>query len=207
MSKAESRIRFIHTSDWQLGMTRAFLRPEAVSRLSQARIDAISTLGKLTKKHDARFIIVAGDVFESNQLSRQTLMRALNALESLPVPVFLLPGNHDPLDAASIFSTREFMEASDHIIVLRDMEPVEVPDMPGVEVVGAPWRTRHPSSDLCRDLADSLDSTNSIIRVAVAHGQVDALSPDASRNILSSMGTLSRPSRQTRMAGLRRSSI
>lgn len=177
----ESRIRFIHTSDWQLGMTRAFLSPEAASRFSQARIDAISALGKLATKHDARFIIVAGDVFESNQLSRKTLMRALDALESLPVPVFLLPGNHDPLDAASIFSTREFMQVSNHIIVLRDMAPVEVPDMSGVEVVGAPWRTKHPGSDLCRDLADSLDSTKSIIRVAVAHGQVNVLSPDISR--------------------------
>tara|TARA_R110002049_G_scaffold130820_1_gene289282 strand:+ start:18044 stop:19141 length:1098 start_codon:yes stop_codon:yes gene_type:complete len=162
-------------------MTRAFLSPEAASRFSQARIDAITALGKLAKQHEAQFIIVAGDVFESNQLSRQTLVRAIDAIESLPVPIFLLPGNHDPLDAASIFSTKEFLGVGKHIIVLRDMDPVAVPGLPGVEVVGAPWRTKHPNSDLVRELADSLNSANDIIRIAVAHGQVHILSPDPSR--------------------------
>ncbi|MDH3282110.1 MAG: hypothetical protein OEQ18_13410, partial [Gammaproteobacteria bacterium] len=100
---------------------------------------------------------------------------------SLPVPIFLLPGNHDPLDAASIFSTKEFRGVGEHIIVLRDMDPVSVPGLPGVEVVGAPWRTKHPNLDLCRELADSLDGVSNTIRVAVAHGQVDTLSPDPSR--------------------------
>ena len=181
MKKDKVRIRFIHSSDWQLGMTRAFLSEEAGARFSQARINAISTLGTLAKEHDAKFIIVAGDVFESNQLSRQTLMRALDALEALPVPIFLLPGNHDPLDGASIFLTREFQNAGNHIFVLRDMNPVSVPNLHGVEVVGAPWRTKHPSSDLCSDLVEILDPATGVIRIAVAHGQIDKLSPDQSR--------------------------
>ena len=181
MTRDGPGIRFIHSSDWQLGMTRAFLSPKAASRFSQARIDAVSALGKLADEHGAQFIIVAGDVFESNQLSRQTLMRAIDALESLPVPIFLLPGNHDPLDASSIFATKEFAASSDHIIVLTDMQPIPVPAVPGVEVVGAPWRTKHPSSDLCTDLAESLQPADGVLRVAVAHGQVDTFSPDQSR--------------------------
>ena len=89
MNTNNQSIRFIHSSDWQLGMTRVFLDKDSAPRFSQARIDAIATLGKLAIEHDAQFIIVAGDVFESNQLSRQTLMRTLDALESLPVPIFL----------------------------------------------------------------------------------------------------------------------
>ncbi len=181
MSNRNNKIRFIHSSDWQLGMTRVFLSEEAASRFSQARIDAISTLGRLATEHDAQFMIVAGDVFESNQLSRRTMMRTLDTLDSLPIPVFLLPGNHDPLDGASIFSTEEFQSTSDHVIVLRDMEPIQVPGLSGVEVVGAPWRTKHPSSDLCKDLADCLEPASGIVRIAVAHGQVDTLSPDTSR--------------------------
>jgi DNA repair exonuclease SbcCD nuclease subunit len=174
-------MRFIHTSDWQLGMTRAFLSPEATSRFSQARIDVISALGALAEKNDAQFIIVAGDVFESNQLSQQTLMRTLDALESISVPIFLLPGNHDPLDGSSIFATQEFENAGEHIVVLKDMHPVPVPGVEGVEVVGAPWRTKHPSSDLCKELGEALDPAKGVIRIAVAHGQVDTLSPDLSR--------------------------
>lgn len=171
-------MKFIHTSDWQLGMSRHFLRDEAAARFAQARIDAITTLGQLAATHDAQFIIVAGDVFESNQLSRATLTRALDALKKLPVPIFLLPGNHDPLDGSSIFTTKEFEDAPDHIAVLRDFEPQPVPGLDGVEVVGAPWKSKRPTSDLCVDLAATLAPVAGTIRIAVAHGQVDVLSPD-----------------------------
>lgn len=182
-SRNDSRkqVRFIHTSDWQLGMTRAFFSDEAASRFSQARIDAITQLGQLAQAQGAQFVVVAGDVFESNHLSRQILLRTLDALAALPVPVFLLPGNHDPLDAASIFLTPELLAAPEHIIVLRDMQPVAVPGVPGVEVVGAPWRTKHPNGDLCAQLAAQLAPAAGVIRIAVAHGQVDLLSPDMSR--------------------------
>ncbi len=173
--------RFIHSSDWQLGMTRAFLSDEAAARFRQARIDAIGTLGRIASERKAQFIVVAGDVFESNQLSRQTLLRTVDALEALPVPVFLLPGNHDPLDGSSIFSSAPLLSASPHIIVLRDEAPVPVPGLEGVEVVGAPWRSKRPSTDLCAQLAASLPPSRGVARIAVCHGQVDTLSPDPDR--------------------------
>ena len=173
--------RFIHTSDWQLGMTRAFFSEEAAVRFSQARIDAINALGALAKEHAAEFIVVAGDVFESNQLSRSTVLRALEALKTLPVPVFLLPGNHDPLDASSIFSTAEFNAGAAHIVVVRDGIPLSVPGLSNIEVVGAPWRTKHPNTDLCAQLVNNLEPAGSTLRIAVAHGQVNVLAPDASR--------------------------
>lgn len=174
-------VRFIHSSDWQLGMTRAFLSEEAAPRFGQARIDAITRLGELASEHDAAFIVVAGDVFESNQLSRQTVRRTLDALKELPVPIYLLPGNHDPLDGSSIFLTEEFAGDTGGIFVIRDTHPMPVPGLNGVEVVGAPWRTKHPSSDLCAELVAGLEPASNTIRVAVAHGQVDPLSPDKSR--------------------------
>jgi len=175
-------MRFLHTSDWQLGMTRAFLTSEASPRFSQARIDAIAVLGRLAAEHEAKFIVVAGDVFESSQISRETLVRTLEALKRVPVPVFLLPGNHDPLDGASIFSTKEFRDAPDHVIVIRDQTPIPVPGAEGVEVVGSPWRTKHPNADLCAELAAALDPAPAgVTRIAVCHGQTDNLSPDASQ--------------------------
>jgi DNA repair exonuclease SbcCD nuclease subunit len=161
-------------------MTRAFLTPEASARFSQARIDVIGQLGELAAEREARFIIVAGDVFESNQVSRETLVRTLDALNTLSVPVFLLPGNHDPLDGASIYATPEFAKAADHVTVLQDWVPVPVDE--GVEVVGAPWKTKHPSGDLCAALASELEpAPRGTLRIAVGHGQVDQLSPDTSR--------------------------
>ena len=175
-------MKFIHTSDWQIGMTRAFLSQEAAARYSQARIDAIRALGQLAEEHDAQFMVVAGDVFESNQLSAQTLSRALDALNSVPVPVFLLPGNHDPLDASTIFRSKAFRDqARGHIIVVENNEPVPVPGLANVEVVGAPWFSKRPAVDLCAQALKTLEPAPGVTRILLGHGQVDSLSPDQSQ--------------------------
>lgn len=173
--------RFLHTADWQLGMTRHFLAPEAQSRFTQDRIDAIRRLGELAREHGAQFVVVGGDVFETNQVERQTVARALDALRAVPVPVFLLPGNHDPLDAASVFRSATFAAGRpEHVVLLESSEPHAVPGVPGVEVVGAPWRTKRPLADLVAEAAAGLEPAPAgTLRVLVGHGAVDALSPDA----------------------------
>ena len=171
-------IRFLHTGDWQLGMTRAFLDEEAAPRFAQARIDAITRLGELARQHGAAFIIVAGDVFESNRVAETTVKRAADALAASPVPVYLLPGNHDPLDTASLFHSAQLAAAGDHVRVIRDGTPLSVPGMAGIEVVGAPWTSKRPTEDLCARMLAALPPGGSTTRVAVCHGAVNTLAPD-----------------------------
>ena len=47
-------MRFVHTADWQLGMTRYFLNGEAQPRYSAARRDAVAGLGALADTTAAR---------------------------------------------------------------------------------------------------------------------------------------------------------
>ena len=56
-------MRFLHTADWQLGMTRHFLAGDAQPRYSAARRDAVAGLGALAAETGAEFVVVAGDVF------------------------------------------------------------------------------------------------------------------------------------------------
>lgn len=166
-------VRFLHTSDWQLGMTRWFLREgdgEAQARYSADRLEAVRRLGRLALERGAEFIVVAGDVFESNTLPERDFQRALDVIRELPVPVYLLPGNHDALDATSIYHRRVFDEvAQKGVHVLRDSEPVEV--RPGVEIVGAPLTSRAPDTDVLTEALAGLEPTAGV-RIAVAHGQV-----------------------------------
>ncbi|HHT33133.1 MAG TPA: DNA repair exonuclease [Corynebacterium sp.] len=166
-------MRFLHTSDWQLGMTRWFLKEgdgEAQARYSADRLEAVRRIGRLAQERGAEFIVVAGDVFESNTLPERDFQRALDAIRELPVPVYLLPGNHDALDATSIYHRKVFDEvAMSGVHVLRDSVPVEV--RPGVEIVGAPLTSRSPDSDLLAEALEPLEPTTGV-RIAVAHGQV-----------------------------------
>jgi DNA repair exonuclease SbcCD nuclease subunit len=170
--------RFLHSADWQLGMTRHFLDADAQARFSQARIDAVRTLAMIARETACAFAVVAGDVFEHSQLERRTIARALAALRDFTVPVFLLPGNHDPLDAASIYRSDIFLtEKPANVHVLETSDVVEV--TPGVEVVGAPWSSKRPLADLVAGVIDRLDPAPGRLRVMVAHGAVDVLSPNA----------------------------
>ena len=162
-----TRTTFIHTSDLQIGMTRKFLSPEAQARFDDARLQAVKRLGALAEERGAEFIVVAGDVFEHNSLERETRGRALEVLRALPVPVYLLPGNHDPLVADSIFNSTADIAG---VTVLGDSEPVVVRD--GVEVVGAPLLAKHASEDLCAKAIRDLEPTENV-RILVGHGQAE----------------------------------
>ncbi|WP_298087024.1 metallophosphoesterase [uncultured Corynebacterium sp.] len=168
-----STVRFLHTSDWQLGMTRWFLKHddgEAQARFSSDRLEAVRRIGRLAQERGAEFIVVAGDVFESNTLPERDVLRAMDVIRELPVPVYLLPGNHDALDATSIYHRDMFTEAEERgVHVLRDSVPVQV--RPGVEIVGAPLTSRVMSEDALAAALDDLEPTAGV-RVAVAHGQV-----------------------------------
>lgn len=167
-------VRFILTADWQLGMTRHFLEGEAQARFAQARIDAIRAIGRLAAEQDALFVGVGGDVFETNQVDPRTVGRTLEALADVPVPVYLLPGNHDPLDAGSVFRSPTFQRHKpDHVTVLEDTQPHLV--APGVEVVGAPWTSKRPLHDLVRDVCGELETEPGVRRILLAHGATDEM--------------------------------
>ena len=104
-------VRFLHSADWQLGMTRHYLSDEAQTRFTAGRLDVIAEIGELAVEEDCEFIVVCGDVFESNQVQRQVILRAFEKMAASPnVTFFLLPGNHDPLDASSIYRSPTFTE-------------------------------------------------------------------------------------------------
>ena len=182
-------VKFLHTADWQLGMTRHFLAGEAQPRFDGARIDVIRTIGALAVDEGCSFVVVCGDVFESNQVSRQVILRAFEAMGATPqVPFYLLPGNHDPLDASSVYKSPTFTEHKPgNVVVLEDPNPIDV--VSGVELIPAPWFTKRPLTDLVADACDQLEDADAV-RIVVGHGAVDSLSPNKSNPALISLSSL-----------------
>ena len=168
--------RFIHTADWQLGMTRHFLDGEAQARFTQDRFDTIARIGDVAREQDASFVVVAGDIFEHNRLDRRTVVRALDAISKIPVPVYLVPGNHDTLNAASIYDTPTFRQrCPEHVHVIRNADPIPVAT--GVDLIGAPWRSKRPLNDLVATALEDIEADGTV-RIVVGHGAVDELNPD-----------------------------
>lgn len=175
-------MRFVHSADWQLGMTRRWLGAEAQPRYSAARRDAVAGLGALAADVAAEFVVVAGDVFEHNQLAPEVISQSLEAMRAIKIPVYLLPGNHDPLDASSVYTGALFKaECPTNVKVLDRPGVHEV--RPGLQIVAAPWRSKVPTTDLVAGVLSDLAGlpADGVTRVLVAHGGVDVLDPDPTK--------------------------
>jgi DNA repair exonuclease SbcCD nuclease subunit len=158
-------------------MTRHFLSEEAQARFSAARLDVIGEMGNLAINEGCEFVVVCGDVFDSNQVERQVLTRALEKMAEYPqVTFYLLPGNHDPLDASSIYRSATFIERQPiNVKVLDGSAPVQA--VPGVELIPAPWPNKHPVTDLVASACQGLEPTYAV-RIVVGHGAVDYKHPN-----------------------------
>lgn len=170
-------IRFLHTADWQLGMTRHFFSEGVQERYTQSRFDAIRRLGQIAKEKDCEFMLVCGDTFESNQVDRQTVARTCEALRDVSVPVYILPANHDPLDSGSVYQSNTFVDKKpDQVIIIENFGPLVA--TPGVEIVGAPWKSKKPATNPLEELLDLLSPIEGTIRIVAGHGIVDLFTPD-----------------------------
>jgi DNA repair exonuclease SbcCD nuclease subunit len=178
---APHTVRILHTSDWQLGMDRWFLGDEAGPRYREARLSVIERLLALAAERDCSAVVVAGDVFDDNLVDDRTWRRAVDILRGAPVPVYLLPGNHDPYDPASIYRSPVFGDLAPTVQVLTDTVPRPVPGTVA-QIVGAPLLSKYMSSDpvagALRDLRDRDGDTppGDRIRVLVGHGATSSRS-------------------------------
>ncbi|MDG4869686.1 metallophosphoesterase, partial [Guyparkeria sp. 1SP6A2] len=91
--------------------------------LRQARIDAVKSVVGLARSHAVDFILIAGDTFEDNRIDHRYIREVSDVLRGSPVPVYIRPGNHDPLTQDSPFVLHESLFAPP-VTVLRRAEPL-----------------------------------------------------------------------------------
>lgn len=160
-------MRFIATADLQVGMQLRWLG-EAQSRFDQSRIDAITTIARLVEETNAEAVIVGGDLFDRDPVDDDVLVRTMEAVGEIPVPVLVLPGNHDSYHPDSVWQSKAFAtERPTNLVVLLE-NAVTVGD---VEFVGAPLMTRHPDRPTLHDRLDELVADGAR-RVIIGHGAV-----------------------------------
>ncbi len=114
-------IRFVHTADLQIGMTATGSGTMA-SALRAARIQSLARILSLARERNADFIIIAGDLFEGNDVSRELVRRTASVLQSSSVPVYIIAGNHDHAGPESVYRSNEFNPGS-HVEVLLEHSP------------------------------------------------------------------------------------
>ncbi len=147
-------MKFLHTGDLHLGRSFALLG----SRGEEAREVQMETFHRilgLCRSEGADFLLVAGDLFDSNEVSARLAARVVRELEELaPIPVLVLPGTHDVLDDGGIYRGGPFNRDGSNIFVFGvHAESCRVGE---TSVHGYPNTTKqggvHPLAELTADL-------------------------------------------------------
>ena len=98
----QERVTFIHSGDIHLGAPFRGLRalsPVWADRLATAIPDAYDEVIQACIDEQVDFLLLAGDVFDTDKPSYahyRRFLAGLKRLESRKIPVYIIAGNHDP---------------------------------------------------------------------------------------------------------------
>ena len=166
--------RFLHTADWQIGRLYASLPPENALPLAEARIACVERLAGLAAREAVDAVLVAGDVFDAQNVAERTVRRLFNAMSAWPGPWVLIPGNHDAALAESVWTrARRLGAVPAHVHLCLSPEPLLLPGI-GLAVLPAPLTQRHTHSDLTAWFDDA-QTPEGLLRIGLAHGSVQGL--------------------------------
>jgi DNA repair exonuclease SbcCD nuclease subunit len=164
-------MRFIHTADWQIGM-RAVHAGAAAEVVRAARINTATRICRVAEDEAVDFLLLAGDTFEDNAVDRGLVEHIGALLGGVRCAVYILPGNHDPLQPGSVWEHPVWRSAA-NITILRDPVPVSVH---GGVLLPCPLRVRRSDHDPTAWIPEG--GTDGSIRVIAAHGNVSGLISD-----------------------------
>jgi DNA repair exonuclease SbcCD nuclease subunit len=173
-------VRILHTADWQIAKQFESLGapPDKLAYLRQERLSVVRRIGDLAVSEKVGAILVAGDIFDRNDISDLPVRELLHILRAVEIPWLLLPGNHDPFTVESVWERMLRFGCPPHVHVLRTGDPVILCDG-RLAVIPAPLTRRHQYEDPT-ELFATIETPEGAIRVGLAHGSVRNRLPEAS---------------------------
>jgi exonuclease SbcD len=117
--KNRPRRRVLHTSDLHL------------TRLGDKECHSLVAVADLATQMKVDLVLVAGDLFESARVDNDVVSFAARELQRLPMPVAILPGNHDCLVTGSAYDRRELWQKCPNVHIFQEPDGaiLALPDM------------------------------------------------------------------------------
>jgi len=122
-------MKFLHTADLQIGARFTQFGAKA-GLLRAARLTTLGRILEIARENAVDAVLIAGDMFESNQIANSVVEEAFAVLAARPeIPVVILPGNHDPLvGPGCVWMRQPFANAPAHVTVCVSRDPVPIAD-------------------------------------------------------------------------------
>ena len=118
-----------------------------IAHCSDIHLDSDDSAGDVTQRafaaalaqmqtHAPDLLLIAGDLFDTNEASAETIHWAMETLGGQPFPVVMIPCNHDCMEEGAIYRRHDFNDiANVDLLTSADGELVRVPEL-GVVVWG-----------------------------------------------------------------------
>lgn len=161
-------MKLLHTADWQIGMDASHTGA-AAARVRQARLETAARIAEIARAESVDLAVLAGDTFEDHAIAVDDVERTAAILGAFPCPVYVLPGNHDPLVAGSVWE-RPAWSRYPNVRLLTSAEPVEAPHC---VLFPCPLRSRWAAGDPTAWIPSAAYADR--IRVGIAHGSLAGL--------------------------------
>lgn len=120
-------MRILHSADWHLDAPVVTQNPEQAQLIREELRKLPQRVAELCRKRDCQMLLLAGDLFDG-PCSPESVDAVRHALEEVAVPVFIAPGNHDPIWEKSPYVSRSWPE-NVHIFKQNQMESMAVPGL------------------------------------------------------------------------------
>jgi len=167
-------MKFIHSSDLQIGKAFGTFSSEVATLLQEARQTALRALGDASMAAGASTVLIAGDVFEREQMSQSTLLRALETMRAFDrLHWHLLPGNHDHYRENGLWDrlARALLPPNVHFHVKPGAVAIADDDGTPVYLLPAPLFFRASADDLTAYMAGA-PTPERALRIGLAHGSI-----------------------------------
>ena len=160
-------VKIIHGADFHLDSSFSGLSPQhSAQRRSELR-QLPRRLADLARAEGADLVLLSGDLLDGQHIYRETAQALAEALGSIPCPVFLAPGNHDPWSLHSPYASLSWPD-NVHIFSSQALESVNLPGL-GCTVWGRAFCASHQASSPLEGLSLPRDGR---LHLGCLHGDV-----------------------------------
>jgi DNA repair exonuclease SbcCD nuclease subunit len=162
--------RFIHSADWQLGARFVQFSHQAAA-LREFRLQTLRRALEAAREHSVDAFFVAGDLFEDNQVADSLVAAVVRLFAEYPdVPVYLLPGNHDPQSGLdSVWQRKALLNPPANVHVLREAGATALGE--NVYLLAAPLHQKLSTTDpSLRLVAMAAALPPGAIKIGLTHG-------------------------------------
>ena len=171
--------RFLHTADWQLGKQFGQVAGDSSAFLRSQRVRTVKRIAEIAAAKNVHAVLVAGDVFESNTVSDETIWGFFDALKPFSGLWVMMPGNHDPATAESVWLRIQRLGCPQNLVLALTSEPIPIRERRAA-ILPAPLVRKHEVRDLT-EAWNYIETDAGVLRVGLAHGSVENFLPDGAR--------------------------